>query len=458
MISFKNFSLSYDNKSDAIKDISLNINKGECLLITGESGSGKSTIINSINAITTEFYERSYKGEIKLNDKDVLNLELSEVSKIVQTVFQNPKTHFFNIDTTSELLFFMENNGYSREKMDERIKNMLEIFPIKHLLDRNIFELSGGERQILSIASSYIAGTDIIVLDEPSSNLDDVNTKIIAKMLKILKSHGITLVIAEHRIFYLMEIVDRVIFIKDGKIIKDYTAFEFKNIDDATLNKMGIRSKSETTLLKKELKNGNDIIIKNLNFKFKDHSISIDELGFSVGKIYGIIGKNGIGKTTFVNALTGLLKSKMKYFYNGIEQNERERIKLSGLVMQDVNHQLFSDSIINEVTMGVKDIDKKDLEEKLEALGLFKLKENHPMGLSGGQKQRIAILQTIVSNKKIICFDEPTSGMDYKNMIKISNLIKSIKDDKIIFIISHDKEFLNLTTDYNIDMEAYKIH
>lgn len=456
MVTFDNFSLSYDNKIDAIKNITLKIKSGECVLITGESGSGKSSIINSINSIATQFYEHKHSGSLQINDTEISNLDVCETSKVVQSVFQNPKTHFFNVDTTSELLFFMENNGFTREEMDKRMNEMLELFPIKHLLDRNIFELSGGEKQILSIASSYIAGTDIIVLDEPSSNLDDTYTKVIEKMLKILKSRNITLVIAEHRIFYLMDIVDRVIVIDKGVISKDYSIEEFKNISDEELNKMGIRSKTETILTKKAPINGLKLKITNYNKKFKDHELCIDDLEFLEGQIYGIVGRNGVGKSTFINALTGLLKSDMNFIYDGKSLKEKDRIKISGLVMQDVNHQLFTDSVINEITMGTDDLEQEKIDENLKNMGLYEFKENHPLGLSGGQKQRVAILQTIMQNKKIICFDEPTSGMDYKNMIRISNLIKSMKNDKIIFVISHDKEFLNLTTDYNINLEEYE--
>ena len=210
MVKIKNLYLSYGNSSKVLKDISLNVRKGECVLFTGKSGSGKSSIINSINGLAVRYDGAIMEGAIKIENRDVRDLQLYEISSLVSSVFQNPKTHFFNINTTLELLFYLENIGLSKKQMDERLNDMLELFPIRHLLNRDIFKLSGGEKQILCIAASYIAGTEIIVLDEPSSNLDEENITIIKEMLMKLKDKGKTLIISEHRIFYLMDIIDRV--------------------------------------------------------------------------------------------------------------------------------------------------------------------------------------------------------------------------------------------------------
>ncbi|WP_155961634.1 ABC transporter ATP-binding protein, partial [Streptococcus dysgalactiae] len=194
MLEIKNLSLSYEGNKKVLDDISLIAHEGECILITGESGSGKSSIINSINGLAFAFENASIEGNIKVNNKEIKDLELYEISLIIASVFQNPKTHFFNVNTTLELLFYLENIGVSPEEMDVRMKEMLKIFPIEHLLGRNIFELSGGEKQILCVASCYISGCKIIVLDEPSSNLDDKHIDVLTKMLEILKEKKVTLI------------------------------------------------------------------------------------------------------------------------------------------------------------------------------------------------------------------------------------------------------------------------
>ena len=268
MVEIENLSLSYGNSPKVLKDISLSINKGECVLFTGKSGSGKSSIINSINGLAMRYDGASTEGIIKIDNKDIRNLKLYEISMLVSSVFQNPKTHFFNINTTLELLFYLENIGLSKKLMDERLNDMLELFPINHLLNRDIFKLSGGEKQILCIAASYISGTEIIVLDEPSSNLDEENITIIKGMLTKLKDKGKTLIISEHRIFYLMDIIDRVFLIQDGKIKKAYTKTDFMKISSEKLNELGLRNNTKTELIVPENQNKGSFQIKNIEFQF----------------------------------------------------------------------------------------------------------------------------------------------------------------------------------------------
>lgn len=452
MVEIENLSLSYGNSPKVLKNISLDVKKGECVLFTGKSGSGKSSIINSINGLAVRYDGASMGGTIRIDNKDIKNLELYEISLLVSNVFQNPKTHFFNINTTLELLLYLENIGLSKKQMDERLNDMLDLFPIEHLLNRDIFKLSGGEKQILCIAASYISGTEIIVLDEPSSNLDEENILIIKEMLIKLKDKGKTLIISEHRIFYLMDIVDRVFLIKDGEIQKEYTQIDFMKIPSEKLKKLGLRNKNRVKLTVPENENKGNLEVKNIEFKFNgiDKKLHLKDLSFEMGKIYGIVGTNGLGKSTLLRCLIGLeRKSKDEIYLDGKKLSKTDRLKISSLVMQDVNHQLFTDSVIKEVSLGIKNIESSYVEDILRKLDLYELKDCHPMSLSGGQKQRVAIASVLCKNSKFIFFDEPTSGMDYYNMMNISHLINECKsDNKIIFIVSHDQEFLNSTADY----------
>lgn len=452
MVEIENLSLSYGNSPKVLKDISLSINKGECVLFTGKSGSGKSSIINSINGLAMRYDGASTEGIIKIDNKDIRNLKLYEISMLVSSVFQNPKTHFFNINTTLELLFYLENIGLSKKLMDERLNDMLELFPINHLLNRDIFKLSGGEKQILCIAASYISGTEIIVLDEPSSNLDEENITIIKGMLTKLKDKGKTLIISEHRIFYLIDIIDRVFLIQDGKIKKAYTKTDFMKISSEKLNELGLRNNTKTELIVPENQNKGSFQIKNIEFQFngENNKLILKNISFEMGKIYGIVGTNGLGKSTLLKCLIGLeRKSKDEIYLDGKKLSKTDRLKISSLVMQDVNHQLFTDSILSEVSLGTKNIESSYVEDVLRKLDLYEFKDRHPMSLSGGQKQRVAIASVLCKNSKLIFFDEPTSGMDYYNMMNISHLINECtSDNKIIFIVSHDQEFLNSTADY----------
>ena len=456
MLTLENLSLFYEQDKKVLDDINLIVADGECVLITGESGSGKSSIINSINGLAFEYENAKFSGSIKVDNKDLKGMELYEISLMISSVFQNPKTHFFNVDTTLELLFYLENIGLDRKEMESRMEDMLKLFPIKHLLGRSIFDLSGGEKQILCVAACYISGCKIIVLDEPSSNLDDKYIDILKEMLQILKNKGITLIIAEHRIYYLTDLADRIILVRKGELFKELTKDELLNSE----KQLGLRSAIKTNLKAQSKLFGNDLNIKKLEYNFKDGSgLKIEDISFGLGNIYGITGKNGCGKSTFIRVMTGLDdKGKSEITFNGKILNKKDRLKNSSLVMQDVNHQLFTDSVEEEIKLGVKDLSQDRLDKVLFGLELTELKDRHPMSLSGGQKQRVAIASVLCKKSRFIFFDEPTSGMDYKNMIRISKLIKEMSTkDNIIFIVSHDNEFLNETADSILCLEEFKI-
>lgn len=449
MVEAKNLSLDY-GEEHILDGVSLSIAEGECVLFTGKSGSGKSSLINSINGLAVRYDNAKTKGEIIIDGKNIKDLELYQISMLVSTVFQNPKTYFFNVNTTLELLFYLENVGLAREEMDKRLNEMLEIFQIKNLLNRNIFNLSGGEKQILCIAASYIAGTKIIVMDEPSSNLDIKSIDVLTNMLKILKNKGISIIVAEHRIYYLMDIVDRVFLIDKGKLKKTYSRSEFLKLDKNELNALSLRDKELSKLEVPYIHGGGEYQIKNLNYKFTDDEcLSIKDISFKLGKIYGIIGSNGQGKSTLLRCLIGLeKKSKEEIYFRNKKMSKKDRLKNSSLVMQDVNHQLFTDEVFKELSIGVKNFDEEKAKIILKDLGLDEFRERHPMSLSGGQKQRLAIASVMCKDSPLVYYDEPTSGMDYSNMMKISELIKKYRNkDKIIFIVSHDIEFLNEVAD-----------
>ena len=461
MLTLENLSLFYEQDKKILEDITLQVTEGECILLTGESGSGKSSIINSINGLAFEYENARITGKVQVDGKEIKGMELYQISLMIASVFQNPKTHFFNVNTTLELLFYLENIGLDRKEMESRMENMLKVFPIKHLLGRSIFELSGGEKQILCVASCYISGCKIIVLDEPSSNLDDTYIDILKEMLQILKEKGITLILAEHRIYYLMDVADRIIIIQNGRIKESFTRDVFLSLPDDTLYEWGLRSKNKINLENRQRPLGKDLIIKKLICDFKDKGeLRVENVSFDLGKIYGITGRNGCGKSSFLSAITGLVeKEKSDIVFGGRAIGKIERLKNSSLVMQDVNHQLFTESVEEEIKLGIKDLDPAKADKVLSGLGLVELKDRHPMSLSGGQKQRVAIASVLCKDSRFIVFDEPTSGMDYNNMIKISNLIKEMKtENNIIFIVSHDIEFLNATTDQNLCLEEFRVY
>lgn len=462
MLTLRNLSVFYD-ENQVVHAINLNVSPGECVVLTGESGSGKSSIINAINGLGARYDNARIEGTITLDDDELTQKQIYEIAMLVSSVFQNPKTHFFNVDTTQELLFFLENTGVPKQNMQKRLQDLLSLFPIAHLLNRSIFELSGGEKQILCLASAYISGCKLILLDEPTSNLDHISIALLADMLKRLKQQGITLLIAEHRLYYLREILDRLIHIEKGEIKHCYTQSEFTRLSTDELHALGLRSNVDEALSLPELppytiENCPTLRIDNLTLSFaKQCNLHVSNLAFHTNYIYGIVGKNGCGKSSFIKSLIGVMKqSKETVFYQDKQCNKRKRISLSSLVMQDVNSQLFSESVEHELTLTQKDISEASLDSILEQLNIREFKNVHPMSLSGGQKQRVAIATSMVDGAALMYFGEPTSGMDYKNMLAISHCIQSLKNQKrIIFIVSHDVEFINITCDYILNIERF---
>lgn len=441
-------SFSYGNNGNGnnLTDINSNIKKGEVILLCGESGCGKTTMTRFFNGLIPNFFDGKREGEVYLNDKSVSKLPIYEISEHIGSVFQNPKTQFFNVDTTSELVFGCENLGFEENEIKNRLKSVVNDFDLKQLLDKNIFKLSGGEKQKIACASVSATFPEILVLDEPSSNLDSQSSWNLEDIIKKWKSQGKTVIIAEHKLFFLKDVIDRVIFLKDGKIANEYSAFDFKNLD---YRKLGLRQLNldNITCKRKNYYSSKNEFLELRNFKLnygKTQALNIENAKIPKNEIIAIIGKNGAGKSTFANCLCGLKRScKGELFFEGKVLKRKDRLKKTYMVMQDVNHQLFTESVLDEVLLSMDEENEKLAEEILTNLNLIDLKDSHPMALSGGEKQRVAIASAIASKKEILIFDEPTSGLDLKNMMKVSqNLVYLQKMGITSFIITHDFELI----------------
>lgn len=463
MLRLNNVSYQYHEASESsnVSEINLQVEGGRFVLLCGRSGSGKSTIIKLINSLIPNYYENGkLQGDVFVEQMNTQESKVYEISRVVSSVFQNPRTQFFNVNTTSEILFYLENRGFDRSYMKERLKETAKLFKIEDLLNRDIFELSGGEKQIIAIAAAYASGTQIIVLDEPSSNLDEQRTREIGEILKKLKEAGKTIIISEHRFYYIKALIDDVYYLDGGQIKNKFSRDEFFALDSATRKGMGLRSIHFEPLrvTDNHIHQGRkELVIEKILCKFKDQNrcLAIEDRHFEYGKVIGIYGYNGVGKSTLIRLLMGLEKAnEVSIRIGGKITSARKRLKESYLVMQDVNYQLFTDSVDTECSIGkLEERTEQDVLKVLEKLNLLELKDRHPMSLSGGEKQRVAIASAILSGASIICFDEPTSGMDYDNMMRISDLIKqTIHEDMIIFMISHDNEFLNRTADEIFDL------
>lgn len=460
MIEIQNVSFTY-NQADApsLAGINLSVREGECVLFCGKSGCGKTTMTRLMNGMIPDFYDGTLDGQIRINDIDPVRCSMYEISKVVGTVFQNPRTQFYTMNTTSEIAFGCENHGWPPEQIRARVLQVASDLHIGELLDRNIFELSGGEKQKIAFASVYALNPDIYLLDEPSSNLDCFSIRELQTILELLKKQGKTILLAEHRTWYLEHLVDRAIFMEQGKIVREYSMRELADLSVQERIETGIRPVrlADFTMPRKApLSSEHTLLLQNIRFAYrKQAALHIDHAVFHGGRIIAIIGKNGAGKSTYVSVLCGILKNQKGTVYlDDTAVPAKKRLCVSYMVMQEVNHQLFADSVEEEIVLGVKEPSEERLKEVLLQMDIAELKERHPMTLSGGQKQRVAVGAAVFCGKSILVFDEPTSGLDFSHMMQTASLLKQLKSQNAyIFVITHDYEFIMSACDEVIEIE-----
>ena len=249
MITFDHVTYTYEGQTEpSLRDCSFTVEPGELILFTGESGCGKTTIIKLINGLLQHGGGGTLEGTVTVNGRDVAGTPLWELAQTVGSVFQNPKSQFFNLDTTGEVLFGLESRGASREEMSQALDSAVQVCGVGPLLDRNIFALSGGEKQRIACASAWAMGPEVFVLDEPSSNLDGEGIRQLRDILRRLKAAGKTVLVAEHRLWYAADLADRVFYLREGQLEQIYTGAGFLALTEEKRRSMDLRSLTEVPL------------------------------------------------------------------------------------------------------------------------------------------------------------------------------------------------------------------
>lgn len=452
MIELSHVTFTYGEAEEpSLTDVSLHIRPGETVVLCGESGCGKSTLTRLINGLIPHFYDGHLDGEVLLEGASVADLQLHELSERVGSVFQNPRTQFYNVDSTAELAFGCENLGIPAEQIQERISHSADRLQLHHLLDRSLFAMSGGEKQRIACGSVDTTGPEVLVLDEPSSNLDLPAIHDLQQVVRRWREDGRTIVVAEHRTFYLLDIADRFIYIHNGRVEREFTPDELRQLPPEELAGLGLRSPDPWQFAPDhhEARSRESIQLKGIECVTQGkRRLSIPELDLPRGEVIAVIGRNGAGKTTFARTLCSLEKhSTGELVIGGVGYGARKRRGLAYMVMQDVNHQLFTEDVMSEIVLSMDRHDAEEnqhrAEEILTSLGLQDKNENHPMSLSGGEKQRVAIGSAIAAEREVVILDEPTSGLDYRHMVEVGEALRAMSEaGKTVFVITHDIELV----------------
>ncbi|HUU76653.1 MAG TPA: energy-coupling factor transporter ATPase [Methanoregulaceae archaeon] len=468
MIKLEAVSYAYPRTDrDAVSDISLSLKKGECVLISGHSGSGKTTLCLAAAGILEHEYGGKKSGRVTLNGKDVREYQsLSDLSSTVGILFDDPDSQLIFTTVEEEILSALERRGFTAEEVEERLARVLAVTGLEGLKDRPPHALSGGQKQRVVLATTLALGTDILILDEPTSELDEAGTESIVSLLKDLKSQGKTILLVEQKYPKMTGLVDRLVILENGKIritgspdqvLKDDVARRTL-IPDFSGIKSGM---SETS------KNLPIIRTEGLTFCYTDEeALSGIDMAIDPGEFIAIVGENGSGKTTLVKHFIGLLRpGKGTVIVKGKNAGKAPVAELAhsvGLVFQNPDHMFFADSVFEEVAFGVDNLGIADREKVVEtALSTVRLshaRDLYPRWLSRGERQRLAIACILAMQPAVLVLDEPTTGLDGAESREIIDILKNLQQKgHTIIMVTHSREIAEECADRIVRMESGRI-
>lgn len=449
MITLKNVQFEYQPGKPLLKKINVTIHEGECVLITGPSGSGKTTLGRIVNGLIPSFYEGNLQGEIIIDSVHTKDAPIWELSKKIGSVFQDPKSQFFTSIVQDELAFELENHGVERTVIQHRLQDVLQQMKLESIQHKPVMSLSSGQKQKVAIAASQLIDPSLFVMDEPSANLDLQATNILKEELVSLRKKNKTIVIVEHRLYYLMDLVDRIIYMENGEIKKIYTPKELLALSCEEIQALGLRSpfiekgrmNDRTSPSKLEKMQIEGLHVKHK--RTKDWVLQDLNITLHANEVTALIGKNGAGKTTFARTLTGLKKESTGNIHiDNMQLKANKRMQKIWFVMQDTVYQLFTDSVWNEVLLNNPNREEM-AKNVLKDLHLWHLKENHPATLSGGEKQRLVLAIGLMNDASVFILDEPTSGLDGMNLQRVIEVIHQLaKRSCHVLVITHDYELV----------------
>lgn len=493
MIRIKGLTFNYSDASKpALRDVNLAIDGGEFVLITGPSGSGKSSLCRCLNGLIPHFYGGTVSGKVEVDGLEVPKHPTKKLATKVGMVFQDPENQLVSMDVEREIAFGLENLGYSREILAKRVEESLDTLGISDLRYRQIHELSGGEKQKVAIASVLALHPDILVLDEPTSELDPQSAEEVLSTVQRLNDElGLTVVLIEHRLDRVIHLVDRMIVLNDGSIVADGNPRQV--LADEDIERIGIgpppivrlmhrlkaggaepgavpltvkegrsmlrdvfKKASKSKDISSEVAAAETVIeIKDLWHIYPQGITSLKGVTLNVhkGELLAIMGRNASGKTTLIKHVNGLLKpTKGRVSVGGIDTKEETTAELArrvGMVFQNPNDHIFADTVEEEIAFILKNLGlkgreiKPKIDDMLETFNIAEYRKQYPRSLSGGQKQRVALASVLVAQPEILILDEPTRGLEYKLKVDLMRFIKRYREQgKTVILVTHDVEIV----------------
>ncbi len=478
-ITFKGLNFKYNLKKDmALNDINITISKGEFITLCGKSGSGKSTLLKHLKSSLSPKGDLS--GEILIDGVNLVDIPERVQAKEIGFVSQSAENQLVADKVYHELAFTLESLSYSQEEIRNRVSETASFFGISEIISEDIFKLSGGQKQIVTLASVMILNPSFLILDEPTSQLDPIAAgEFFSVLKKINEELGTTIIISEHRLLDIIPLSSRVIVMENGKVIADGLPKDVGEKLYETKNEMFLsmpvpirlyyglgKDEKECPVTIKEgrewLKNksfDNYIFRENKKTENNNITVSLKEVFFRYEKngediiknlsldiynkeIFAILGGNGTGKSTTLSLIAGVLKP-----YHGKIIYDSE-IKESDVILLPQNCQSFflKDTVYGELTNTLLSkyghIDVNKINETLKIFDLEKYINTHPYDLSGGEQQRLGLAKIFLLNPKIILLDEPTKGIDVHFKKTLYEILNSLRETGVtIIIVSHDIEF-----------------
>lgn len=452
-IKLKNVSFSYIDNEMIIDNVNLELDYSSINLIAGPSGEGKSTVMNIISGIIPSLINGQITGEVFIDEENISNKKLGDISRKVGIVLQNPDSQIIQKRVDDEIAFGLENIGVKPETIKKQINTVTKMMN----LDPNweCRKLSLGQKQRLIIASILAMGQKIILLDEPLSSIDKKCSLLILNTLKSLKRAGYCIVIIEHRLDILLPYVDNIFHIENKQITKIENKEEYLKKQSERIVDICSSDDSTSDLFK----------LENISFKTNKREI-LKNISFSIpkGKRTLILGENGCGKTTLIQIIARLLKQSSGTIHQSLDSKFKEKkhgskkwFKKVGYIFQNPDYQLFMPTVKDELYYNQKD---KEYADKIASLfDIKKLYNRHPQSLSEGQKRRVSIAAILASRPSVVILDEPTVGQDYKHLKEMVNTLNLIhqQEKNTMIIITHDVRCASSLTDKAVLIEDGKV-